>query len=162
MTRKSLTFLSTVLLAGAVGAALPVFNAVAEDGLGAGPCQGQRGAMRERAARMFEDRQIVLHERLELTSEQEAAWQRYTEKMKPAAGHELPDARTDEQLSAPARLEAALAAMKAHQDRMAERLAAVKEFYAVLTPEQQKIFDAEFHPPLKRFGHHHRHHMLPL
>jgi Spy/CpxP family protein refolding chaperone len=33
--------------------------------------------------------------------------------------------------------------MKAMEAKMTEHLAALKEFYAVLTPEQQKIFDEE-------------------
>ena len=37
-----------------------------------------------------------------------------------------------------------LAQMKQHETSMDERLGAVKTFYAVLTPEQQKVFDDQF------------------
>jgi Spy/CpxP family protein refolding chaperone len=40
--------------------------------------------------------------------------------------------------------------------RMAERAAAIKAFYAQLTPEQQKVFGAEGLPAAHR-GPHHRH-----
>jgi len=40
---------------------------------------------------------------------------------------------------------------------MSERAAATKAFYAQLTPEQQKVFDAEALPARRR-GQHHRHH----
>jgi hypothetical protein len=30
----------------------------------------------------------------------------------------------------------------------------IKEFYAVLSPEQQKIFDSQFHGRGHHFGHH--------
>jgi Spy/CpxP family protein refolding chaperone len=46
-----------------------------------------------------------------------------------------------------------LAGMKAREERMTAHLAAVKEFYAVLTPEQQKVFDAEFGHPMRRHAH---------
>jgi len=36
---------------------------------------------------------------------------------------------------------------KQHQAYMAERLEAMKTFYAVLTPEQQKVFDAHHAGP---------------
>ena len=44
--------------------------------------------------------------------------------------------------------------MKTMEARMTEHLAALKEFYAVLTPEQQKIFDEQTPP----FGGHGRRH----
>ena len=46
-----------------------------------------------------------------------------------------------------------LGMMKEHEARMAARLAAVKEFYAVLTPEQQAIFNDES----RDMHHRHRH-----
>jgi Spy/CpxP family protein refolding chaperone len=42
--------------------------------------------------------------------------------------------------------------------RMAERAEAIKAFYAQLTPEQQKVFDAEAMPNRHRGHRHHRHH----
>ena len=46
------------------------------------------------------------------------------------------------------------AMMRARDARMSEHVSALKEFYAVLTPEQKKIFDSEFGHGTRR--HHHR------
>ena len=45
----------------------------------------------------------------------------------------------------------ALEHMRAMEAKMTEHLAALKEFYAVLTPEQQKIFDDHSMP--RRWQH---------
>jgi Spy/CpxP family protein refolding chaperone len=44
--------------------------------------------------------------------------------------------------------------LKRAESRLADRTAAVKEFYAVLTPVQQKVFDEHFKQMEQhRFGH---------
>ena len=55
-------------------------------------------------------------------------------------------------LTAPERMERRLEMMKGQRRKMTNHLAAVKTFYSVLTPEQQKIFNDNF----GRGGHRHR------
>ncbi len=89
-----------------------------------------------------EFRAYRLHQVLKLTPAQEPAWQAYQEKMK-AAPMNFPDRDAMAKLSTPERLDAMQAMAKEHQTVMASHAAATKEFYAQLTPEQQKAFDAD-------------------
>lgn len=104
----------------------------------------------ERMEKMREDHQARLHEKLKLTAQQEPAWKKFT------ASQPLPNkaARLDrgemQKLSAPQRMEKGLEHMRTMEKTMTEHLAALKEFYAALTPEQQKVFDAQ----TPRFGDH--------
>jgi Spy/CpxP family protein refolding chaperone len=153
MKRLSGKLLTAVALAGALGAAIP--PAYSNQDWGQDRCNKERGEKRDHAAR-FEDRQILLHAKLKLTAEQEPAWNTFAEKVKPAAADERPERPDREELAkltAPERMEAMLAGMKAREERMGAHLAAVKEFYAVLTPEQQKVFDTEFGMPMRRHAH---------
>ena len=97
-------------------------------------------------------RQAKLHAALKLTPEQETAWNTFAEKMKPAGPMARPDWSKLAKETAPERMENMLALMKAHQARMESHLQVVKDFYAQLTPDQQKVFDQEF------MARHHRHH----
>ena len=117
-------------------------------GLGAAPVLalantgcGPMGAGPGKFAERIEKRQAEMHDKLKLTPEQETAWKSFHEKMKPADSFKRPDPSAFSALHAPERMEKMLAMMKEHESRMADRVAAVKEFYAVLTPEQQKLFD---------------------
>jgi Spy/CpxP family protein refolding chaperone len=101
------------------------------------------GFDKEKSAEYMQKRQTRLHDQLKLSAEQEPAWKTFTEKLKPASG-ERPSHEEFAGLKAPERMERMAALMKQREGRMAERVAAVKEFYAVLTPEQQQVFDANF------------------
>jgi len=105
---------------------------------------GPMGGGSEKFAQQIEKRQARLHDKLKLTPEQNAAWKTFSEKMKPSGSRSRPDISAMESLHAPERMEKILSMMKEHESRMAERVVAVKEFYAVLTPEQQKLFDEQF------------------
>jgi Spy/CpxP family protein refolding chaperone len=94
-------------------------------------------------AERMEHRKAELHDKLKLKPEQEQAWNTFVEKMKPAQPMERPDREDMKKLPAPDRMARMLDMMKAHESRMENRLAAVKEFYGTLTPEQQKVFDEE-------------------
>jgi periplasmic protein CpxP/Spy len=86
----------------------------------------------------------MLHEKMKITPQQEPAWKAFHEATAPVQRPRMPiaDARNDEEnLSAPQQLEKMLANQKERQAEMEKHLAALKTFYAVLTPEQQKIFD---------------------
>lgn len=98
-------------------------------------------------ARM-DQRSAALKAQLKLTPAQEAAWTTFTAAMKPPATMmaNRPDYAEIIKLPTPERIDK----MKAlHTQRMADMTAAMeqrgeatKAFYAVLTPEQQKVFDA--------------------
>ncbi|BCK86623.1 hypothetical protein MIZ01_0387 [Sideroxyarcus emersonii] len=102
---------------------------------------GPMGMDPERMEKMHEQHLATLHDKLKLTAQQEPAWTKF------AAQHPLPgqlkrpDPAEMEKLNAPQRLEKGLEHLRAMEARLAEHLAALKEFYAVLTPEQQKVFD---------------------
>lgn len=110
----------------------------------------------ERHARMQKrvaERQAQLKDKLKLNSAQEAAWAQYTGAIKrpaPAAAGQPRTTRADfAKLSTPERLDRMQARQAERQARFAERASATKQFYAQLSPEQQKTFDAE---TVKRFG----------
>jgi len=94
-------------------------------------------------AERMQKHQARLHDQLKLSAEQEPAWKSFTEKMQATRG-ERPNHEELARLPAPERMERMAAMMKQREGKMAERVATVKEFYAVLTPEQQKAFDANF------------------
>jgi hypothetical protein len=124
------------------GAALP---ALARGGHG--DCDGPRAeAMQKRMGEHFAKRQADLKAQLKLSPEQEAAWVSYTGAVQPPMarqGAQRPDRAEMEKLSTPQRLEK-MQALKAERDtHMAKVVEATKAFYATLTPEQQKVFDAQ-------------------
>ena len=98
-----------------------------------------------------EKRLETLKSDLKLTASQEAAWTEWSAKIKgDRKGWEEKhkDFESMESLPAPQRLEKMLAFSKEHIARQEVVLAATKTFYAILTPEQQQVFDKGF-----RFGH---------
>lgn len=105
---------------------------------------GGHGMSSEQKRERMEKRQAELHDKLKLNAAQEKAWSDYVGKMKPGEMPVRPDRAELEKLSVPERMEKKHALMQQSEKRMAERVAATKEFYAVLTPEQQKIFNEQF------------------
>ena len=100
-----------------------------------------------------------LHDKLKLTAAQEPAWKTFTEKTKPDPARRMAASAELAKMNTPERMDRMLALMKEGEARMAERVAAVKEFYAQLTPEQQKTFDDQakaWHA--RRHGMRHPHH----
>jgi Spy/CpxP family protein refolding chaperone len=55
-------------------------------------------------------------------------------------------------MTAPERADRMAASLQTAQQRAAIRAQTVKEFYAVLSPEQQKIFDSQFQGRHHHFG----------
>lgn len=106
---------------------------------------GSHGA---RSAEAMAKRQAALHDKLNLSPTQEPAWKMFTDRLQATAPvrPETPSAAT---MTAPERADRMAAFLQAAQQRATTRAQAVKEFYAVLSPEQQKVFDSEFQ------GHHH-------
>lgn len=144
-----------MILAGVAIAALSVNVYARGDGdcgyEGYGPMMGaDREHMGERMEKWHEKRQAALHDKLKLSAQQETAWKKYTAQQPVAGMMERPDPAEMAKLNAPQRLEKGLERMKALEAKLAEHLAALKEFYAVLTPEQQKIFDQQMQQPGER------------
>jgi hypothetical protein len=95
---------------------------------------------------MMAKRQQELHDKLKLQSNQEAAWQRFATALKPGPRPEFPSRDAIAKMSAPDRMDLELKHLKQHEIMMGQRLDALKAFYAQLTPEQKKTFDAETMP----------------
>jgi Spy/CpxP family protein refolding chaperone len=91
-----------------------------------------------------------LKAKLKITPAQEAAWNTFAESMKPPVDMmgKRPDPAELDKLTTPERIDKMqalhkerMAAMEAAMDKHGE---ATKTFYAVLSPEQKKVFDADF------------------
>lgn len=137
-----------MLLAGAAIIALST-SAFARGGEDCG--YGHGGMMGMDPARMekfHEQHLATLHDKLKLTAQQEPAWKKFAAQSPIMDKANRPDPAEMAKLNAPQRLEKGLEHMRAMEKRMSDHLAALKEFYAALTPEQQKTFDDS----MPRFG----------
>jgi Spy/CpxP family protein refolding chaperone len=99
-------------------------------------------------------RAAKLHEALKLTAQQEPAWAAFQAAMQPQPRAKV-DRETLRALPAPERMAQRVAMSKQRIARMEARQAALANFYAVLSPEQQQAFEAA----TKRHGHHRGHGM---
>jgi Spy/CpxP family protein refolding chaperone len=133
-----------MILAGAAIIALSA-SAYARSGedCGYGEHGGMMGMNPERMEKYHEQHLAKLHDKLKLTAQQETAWKKFAAQQPILDKVNRPDPAEREKLNAPQRLEKGLEHMKAMETKMSEHLAALKEFYAVLTPDQQKIFDEQ-------------------
>ncbi|MBY4599092.1 Spy/CpxP family protein refolding chaperone [bacterium BD-1] len=147
----------------------PNANQPAAGEASAQPATGERrGYMKserseQKMAERHTQRMGALKEKLKLTPAQESAWNSYTAAMQPPARGARPtmDRAAFEKLSTPERIDRMQALQQERQGAMRQRGDAVKSFYAQLTPEQKKTFDAESlrHGPRghRGFGHHGHH-----
>lgn len=100
----------------------------------------------------WEAHQQELKTKLKLSSTQEPAWNTFVEAMKPSPKVSVAplDREALAKLTAPERMDKMAAFHETHhaamQSQMKQRSDAAKQFYAQLTAEQQKIFDAEALP----------------
>jgi protein CpxP len=99
------------------------------------------GFMRDRMEKHMEAREKALHDALGLRSDQEPAWASLKAAIKPPADdrRERPEL---EGLTTPERLDAMSRMMAEHQSRFQAHASAIKAFYAQLTAQQRKVFDA--------------------
>lgn len=104
---------------------------------------GMMGMDSERMEKMHERHLSRLHDKLKLTAQQEPAWKKFASVNPMADKAARLDPDEMDKLNAPQRMEKGLEHMKTMEKKMAEHLVALKEFYAVLTPEQQKVFDEQ-------------------
>jgi periplasmic protein CpxP/Spy len=148
----------SLLLASTLGAmAIPAFADM--------PCgpMGGAGGYREHRAEHIEQHHKKVHDALKLTAEQDVAWKKLVESERPMMGPRDASMAEDwAKLTTPERAEKMLERMKTHEAAMSSHIVLLKEFYAVLTPEQKKIFD-DSHNGMRRGGMRGMHgkHMAP-
>lgn len=109
---------------------------------GDGNCGPQM--MNQSPAEFAGSRLEKLRTELKLAPEQEAGWKTWSDHVnQQLAG--MKDHRAEREallkLPAPERMEKMLERMKEHQQKMESGLAAMRSFYATLTPEQRQTFD---------------------
>jgi len=112
---------------------------------------------------MIEKHDALLKAQLKITPNQEGAWKAFVDAKKPApiaANLQRPDPIEMAKLTTPERLDKIKALREEHMKAMnaafAKREDATKTFYAALTADQQKVFDAVAVP-----GQHPGHRMGP-
>ena len=93
-----------------------------------------------------------LKEKLHISPAQESAWASFTAAM-PTHRMERPNRAEFEQLTTPQRIDKMQAMQTERLAATEQRGQAVKAFYATLSAEQQKTFDAA-HARMGRHGHH--------
>lgn len=109
--------------------------------------------MQAKRAEHMAQRQVRLHDALKLTAAQEPAWSAFQAAWKPGARMAHGERAKWAALPAPQRMEQRIALARQHIAAMETRLEALRTFYAVLTPEQKKVFDEN----TMRRGRHMRH-----
>ena len=139
------------------------------------PRQDRHAHRMDRAERMermqarMAERQARLKADLNLSPEQEPAWNAFVARMdaaKASHGQRGQRERTNwSELSTPERLDKMQARMAEREAAMNQRFEAIKSFYANLNAEQQKVFDSQrmgsFYRASMKGGHHrggHKHH----
>lgn len=110
--------------------------AIAQDGQGPGPRGGRGAAMRNMDPA---ERGQRLHDELQITAAQEAAFQTWQAAMQPPA--ERPDRQALRNLTTPQRLDQELAMAAQRQAQMKVRADATKRFYNQLTAAQRTTMD---------------------
>jgi len=116
-------------------------GAVAASPAMADPGCGPMGNHQERHVKMMEQHHQQMHDALKLTPEQEPAWAKLLESEQPRPALSGGQPEDWAKLKAPERAEKMLELSKARLVQMTEHVAALKAFYATLTPEQQKVFE---------------------
>ncbi|PIG27714.1 LTXXQ motif family protein [Janthinobacterium sp. 35] len=144
--RKNLIIAMSVLGMGAASLTVHAQEAAASAPAASTKMQhdGQRGQHRAgNPAERMAKYQARLHDKLKLTAAQEPAWTTFTAAnapKKPMGDWKARHAAMAK-LSAPERMEQWIAMSKERIASQESRLASLKTFYAVLTPEQKKVFD---------------------
>ena len=127
-----------------------------------GPWGGARFEQhRAQMAKFHEKRLAALKTKLKLEANQEAAWNAFAQAHQPPNDgfRPHPDRETMSKLRTPERLDEMQKQFDTHhtsmQTHMKQMVEATRQFYAQLSPEQQKVFDKETLPP--KFGPHDGH-----
>ncbi|RQO84129.1 Spy/CpxP family protein refolding chaperone [Acidovorax sp. FJL06] len=95
-----------------------------------------------------------LKAQLKLTAAQEPAWTAFTTALQPGERPARLDRQDMDKLTTPERIDRMRALRAQHAAEADRRGEATKTFYAALTPEQQKTFDAQAHRmrPMRPMG----------
>ncbi len=138
------TLLASLIIA--AGTSLVAMPSIAQpaDCMGYGPMGSER--MQGMRADRMKQHQQRLHDALKLNPDQEKAWAKFQESHPFAKDGQRPSRAELDKLSAPERAEKMLELQKQHQEVMSKHVAAMKEFYGQLTPEQKKVFDQQQMP----------------
>lgn len=88
-------------------------------------------------------RQAELKQKLQITTAQEPAWNAWVAAMQPPANLKRPDPAEFEKLTTPERIDRLRELRTERLNRMDQRGEATKKFYAGLSADQKKVFDAE-------------------
>ena len=122
----------------------------------AAPQARQRHAMTpEQRQQARAQRAEAFKQKLALTPAQEPAWAAFQQAMQPGQRHARLDGGKQQdwkQLTTPERIDRMRAMQAQRAAEFDRRGEAVKAFYATLSPEQQKTFDAEGSRMMARFG----------
>jgi len=122
--------------------------------------RGDQGKRFERMQQHRTERLSALKEKLKLTPAQEAAWNSFASAQQPPV-RPADQARMDRaefaKLTTPQRLDRMQARQAERSAMFAKRADVTRNFYATLTPEQQKTFDTESMPRFGEHGGQHRH-----
>ena len=108
--------------------------------------QAKRAEFRAKHAERQAARAAKLRADLKLSAQQEPAFAAFLAAGKPAGRPQVRDGAERARfaaLPAPQRMERIVERQKQRTARMEARLAALNNFYAVLTPEQKKVFDSQ-------------------
>lgn len=123
----------------------------------------------ERQAKMQQrhaERQAALKATLNITAEQEPAWNAFVARTAPQARNERRSKLEDwAQLATPERLDKMQASQAERTAATTGRIDATRSFYSALTPDQQPLFDTQAQAHFQRTGMHgkHRHgHHRPM
>ena len=118
---------------------------------GPGPAMGgpaQNSEMRTRMQEHMGQRVADIKAKLKLAPEQEGAWNAYIAAMKPPADIKRPDRAEIDKLSTPERLDRMRDLRQQRDAEMDRRDAATRAFYATLSAQQKKTFDANAGRPM--------------
>lgn len=138
----------------------PAASATAEKG----DHRHSKAEHRERRQAHMAKRMAALKEQLKLTPAQESAWTTYTAALQPGERTARLDRKDLDKLTTPERIDRMRALRAQHAAEADRRGEATKAFYAALTPEQQKTFDAQARHGHRKAGmkghgeHRHGHH----
>lgn len=108
------------------------------------PAGREQAARNDRSAMMqshMAQRTNDLKAKLKLTPQQQAAWDQYAQAMKPAP-HAHPSRAEMDKLTTPERLDRMRELRRQRDAEMERRDEATRAFYATLSADQKKIFDA--------------------
>ena len=130
--------LKPLLMAGLIAAAL---TAQAQPAQPAGRVEAPRTGRSAEMQSHMTQRANELKAKLKLTPPQQAAWDPYVQAMKPAP-HAHPSRAEMDKLTTPERLDRMRELRRQRDAEMDRRDDATRAFYATLSAEQKKIFDA--------------------